>query len=39
MIDQVGDLYARHYAKRAFQQIGYYDYDATSPFRWSTSSR
>ncbi|UUC21276.1 hypothetical protein NOV18_12665 [Pseudomonas asiatica] len=31
MIDQVGDLYARHYAKRAFQQIGYYDYDATSP--------
>ncbi|MBF8739418.1 hypothetical protein IR015_28895, partial [Pseudomonas putida] len=24
MIDQVGDLYARHYAKRAFQQIGYY---------------
>ncbi|MBF8671107.1 hypothetical protein IR012_07545, partial [Pseudomonas putida] len=30
MIDQVGDLYARHYAKRAFQQIGYYDYDATS---------
>ncbi|WP_350012596.1 T6SS effector BTH_I2691 family protein [Pseudomonas asiatica] len=31
MIDQVGNLYARHYAKRAFQQIGYYDYDATSP--------
>ncbi|MFI7835829.1 T6SS effector BTH_I2691 family protein [Pseudomonas asiatica] len=31
MIDQVGDLYARYYAKRAFQQIGYYDYDATSP--------
>jgi len=31
MIDQVGDLYARHYAKRAFQQIGYHDYDATSP--------
>lgn len=31
MIDQVGDLYARHYAKRVFQQIGYYDYDATSP--------
>ncbi|WNN40268.1 T6SS effector BTH_I2691 family protein [Pseudomonas inefficax] len=31
MIDQVGDLYARHYAKRAFQQIGYHDYDASSP--------
>ncbi|MFJ4457617.1 T6SS effector BTH_I2691 family protein [Pseudomonas sp. NPDC089392] len=31
MIDQVGDLYARHYAKRAFQQIGYFDYDARDP--------
>lgn len=31
MIDQVGDLYAQHYAKRAFQQVGYFDYDATDP--------
>nr|WP_225778516.1 T6SS effector BTH_I2691 family protein [Pseudomonas sp. Marseille-Q3773] len=31
MIDQVGELYARHYAMRAFQQIGYFDYDATDP--------
>ncbi|MDM3886750.1 T6SS effector BTH_I2691 family protein, partial [Pseudomonas sp. BCRC 81390] len=31
MIDQVGKLYARHYAARAFQQIGYFDYDAADP--------
>ncbi|WEK32691.1 MAG: hypothetical protein P0Y58_11010 [Candidatus Pseudomonas phytovorans] len=31
MIDQVGNLYAHHYAKRTFQQIGYLDYDATDP--------
>ncbi|WP_406819365.1 T6SS effector BTH_I2691 family protein [Pseudomonas sp. KnCO4] len=31
MIDQVGELYARHYAASAFQQIGYFDYDATDP--------
>jgi hypothetical protein len=31
MVDQVGKLYAHHYAKRAFQQIGYFDYDAKDP--------
>ncbi|MGY4527609.1 hypothetical protein [Pseudomonas sp. TE21394] len=31
MIDQVGKLYARHYAAREFQQIGYCDYDAADP--------
>ncbi|MGY4526561.1 T6SS effector BTH_I2691 family protein [Pseudomonas sp. TE21394] len=31
MIDQVGELYARHCAARAFQQIGYFDYDAADP--------
>ncbi|RCL20336.1 hypothetical protein C6A77_25065, partial [Pseudomonas sp. AFG_SD02_1510_Pfu_092] len=31
MIDQVGNLYAGHYAERAFQLIGYFDYDANDP--------
>ena len=30
-VDEVGKLYAHHYASRAFQLIGYLDYSATSP--------
>ncbi|WP_177333702.1 T6SS effector BTH_I2691 family protein [Pseudomonas sp. NBRC 111127] len=31
MIDQVGQLYALHYAQPAFHQIGRFDYDAADP--------
>lgn len=31
MVDHVGKLYAHHYAVRAFQRIGYHDYDAFDP--------